>query len=80
MYKFHVWKTSMSLKYSIEFVFTLFLTIFFQVYIVRFNSYLHLAQDDLNIMVEQRATGMKNTAIYLHEVELLHTELTSAAT
>jgi hypothetical protein len=68
------------LKYAIEFCFTLFLTIFFQVYIVGFNHYLHEAQIEVSMMMEQRAAGMKNTDLYIHEVELLHSELSHAAT
>jgi len=70
----------MSLKYAIEFCFTLFLTIFFQVYIVGFNHFLHLAQVEVSLMADHRAAGLKNTAMYHHEVELLHDELTHAAT
>ena len=54
----------MSLKYAIEFSFTLFLTIFFQFYIVGFNHYLHEAQLEVSTMAEHRAQGLKNTALY----------------
>jgi len=35
--KFEVWKRSMAFRYTLEFLTTLFLTLFFQVYITRFN-------------------------------------------
>lgn len=74
-FKFHVWKTSMSLKYMIEFCFTLFLTIFFQWYIVKFNQFLHKATLDVAKLTEERHAGHAGTPEYHEELELLHEEL-----
>ena len=76
-YKFHVWKKSMALRYGIEFGFILFMTLFFQLEIGKFNKYLHLAKHEIYVMAEHKAEFGKDD-FYHHEMELLHAELKEA--
>ena len=51
-FKYHVWKNSMKTRYWTELIFQFFLTLFFQIYISQFNFHLHLAQYDLEKMID----------------------------
>lgn len=65
--KFFVWKHSMQFRFFIEGVFTLMLTIIFQYYVQRYNTFLHGAEED-NYQLEQlKANGANHSsAEYVH--------------
>lgn len=71
--KFEVWKKSMMVRYFIEGIFTIVITILFQVYLSKFNKYLHKAMEEALKIV--RLVELKEVAEASHNHDLLH-ELT----
>jgi hypothetical protein len=68
----------MALRYGIEFGFILFMTLFFQYEVGKFNKYLHLAKYEVQVIREHKAAYGKDE-IYYEDVEILHMELKEAA-
>ena len=69
----------MSLRYLIQAVFALFLTLVSQYYISLFNEYLHAAKAEITVLEHIKETEGIDNDHFREEIEILHYDLHHAS-